>query len=114
MNCEEINFITYWSLSECGRFNSAERICDHRDSLRARHREQLLKDVCKSRDLVCRYLETSIELLTSKISSQNDCRSQDDERKAGTELKRRKEQKDKEIDEGTTAASSRPGKGGQP
>ena len=49
-----------------------------------------------------------------KTFSQSDCRSQDDERKAGTELKRRKERKDKEIDEGSTAASSKPGKGMQP
>ena len=49
-----------------------------------------------------------------KTFLQSDCRSQDDERKAGTELKRRKERKDKEIDEGSTAASSRPGKGMQP
>ena len=102
-------------LSECGKFNSAERICDHRDALHARHREQLLKDVCKSRDLVSPHAsKIEHQVVDNKTFSQSDCRSQDDERKAGTELKRRKERKDKEIDEGTTAASSRPGKGGRP
>ena len=43
--------------------------------------------------------------------SQDDCRSQDDERRAGTELKKRKEQKDKVLDGVATAASTRPSKG---
>ena len=45
-----------FSPSECENFNTAERICDRRDSLKARHREQLLKDICKSKDLVRCYI----------------------------------------------------------